>query len=453
MIVVLSDLHFSEAEFYHIGDFRFNRNLPSDVFLSYFKEINQIALRNKVNKVDIVLAGDILEISRSGIWLTSESRPYINNDDVKPGSGIEQTILQILETIKKEDYVKDTLEHFRYLSLYFDVEVEAHLILGNHDRLLNATPQIRATVREMFGLTGKQELFPNYLLLNDDEDHPFCLIRHGQEYDPSNFSMNLKHAKRIPVDIPVSVYGQACLGDITTIEFGASLPWQFLKEHGEETILADKELLSIYKRLMEFDDVRPTTAWLSYLFTTPGLDKKKAWEALRGPFSQIINSLGQNPQFRMTLKQSESVNAIARILLIAILKSGIFKRGIPYWMIRWIMKGISRSIKQKPQAIMARREAVIADKNSFCKCVISGHTHFAEVSLLSAKDGVERYYINTGTWRNIIPAGKNYQDFGQLKALTKVIVFYPEEKDLNIEGLEWAFQYFSGVSYGQQNHL
>jgi hypothetical protein len=52
----------------------------------------------------------------------------------------------------------------------------------------------------------------------------------------------------------------------------------------------------------------------------------------------------------------------------------------------------------------------------------------------------------------VIPATKNYQDFGRLRALTKVMVFYPSEKD-PLGDRDWAFHYMSGVSFGDYRHL
>jgi len=117
------------------------------------------------------------------------------------------------------------------------------------------------------------------------------------------------------------------------------------------------------------------------------------------------------------------------------------------------MKRVSGSIKLKSQVKWVRREELIQNKDSGCKCVISGHSHFAEVSLKSAKNKDERYYINTGTWCNIILATKNYKNFGRLKALTKVMVFYPLEKDDRVHGKQWAFHYLSGVSFGDHRYL
>ncbi|HAF48923.1 MAG TPA: hypothetical protein DCL08_06750 [Anaerolineaceae bacterium] len=453
MLVVLSDLHFSEAQSTQIGPYRFNRNLPAEAYQSYFQEINQLAKANEIKKIDLVLAGDILEISRSEIWLGEGQRPYLNNEDVKPGSEAEKTILKIMDAIAKENKVFETLTLFRNLDEHFSMDVDLHIILGNHDRLVNATPQTRQKFREMFGLAGSDSPIENYLIMHDKDAKPFALIRHGHEYDSSNFSMNVEKLEAIPTHIPDKFYCQSSLGDITTSEFGTALPWLFVETYGEDAILNDQTLLAIYKRLMEFDDVRPTTAWLSYLFSTPGVKKRETWEIIKPLFTQIINTLSEHEKFNQTLKQSQTVSEIGRVLLMGLLKSGIFNKGIPYWLIKRIMKIVARTIKVQSQAKWAKREALIRDKNSGCKCVISGHSHFSEVTLLSADKGDERYYINTGTWRNVIPATKNFKDFGRLKALTKVIVFMPRETK-ELEGdRRWAFHYMSGVSFGDHRHL
>lgn len=448
MLIVLSDLHFTETKSSQIGSHRFIRNLPPETYLAYFNEINQFAIANSIQKVDLVLAGDILEISRSAIWLEQEDRPYIDNDAVKPDSEAEATILRIIHAIAEDEEVSDTLDLFTKIDQFFDMAVKLHLILGNHDRLANATPRIRSEVRDLFGLEGGEALFNHHLILDDQLGKPFCLIRHGHEYDRTNFAIDVLEVDAIPTFIPESVYGKSCLGDITTIEFGASLPWLFVKQYGEESILNDPVLMAVYQRLMEFDDVRPTTAWLSFLFSTPGVDEKKTWALMKPCFTEIIKKLSKHEQFLNTVKQTAAINKFARWLLQVIIRSGVIKGDVPYWLVKLIMGRVSRTIKLKSQAEWAKREELILDEDSGCKCVVSGHSHFAEVSLLSASNGEERYYINTGTWRNVIPATKYYEDFGRLKALTKVIIFYPMERLDAVNGRPWAFHYLSGVSFG-----
>jgi len=448
MIVVLSDLHFAETKSSQIGSLRFSRNLPAKTYLAYFREVNKIALVNNVERIDLVLAGDILEISRSAIWLEHADRPYINNDAVEPGSEVEGTILDILHAIQEDEDVLGTLDLFKNIQRYFDVPVYLQLILGNHDRLANASPLIRKTTREMFGLEGGDALLDYYVVIKDNLGKPFCLIRHGHEYDRTNFPINVLAGRAIPTHIPAPIYGQSSLGDITTIEFGASLPWLFEKRYGEKAILNDATLLALYQRLMEFDDVRPPSAWLSYLFSTPGVDERRTWELIRPCFTDIINRLSRHEQFLTTLKQTAAVSILGRWLLQVLVQSGLIKSGVPYWLVKMIMSRVSKTIKLKSQAEWARREELVLDWNSGCKCVISGHSHFSEMALLSAQGGDERYYLNSGTWRNLIPAGKNFRQFGRMKAFTKVIVFYPMEKLEVVNGRTWAFHFTSGTSFG-----
>ena len=450
MLVVLSDLHLSEDKSTHIGIQKSYRNLSPDTYRSYLIELNHLAKANDIEHLDFVLAGDILEITRSSVWLETEKRPYIDNDDVAPGSELEKIILDIMDKIANEKRVAGTLELFREIQNCFDLDVKLHLILGNHDRLLNATPVIRARVRELLGLEHSTSVIPSHLMINNWLGEPFCLVRHGHEYDPTNFSLNIQKLDKIPTEIPLSAYGKACLGDIITIEYGASLPWIFEQIYGEEAIQNDTHLLAMWQRLMEFDDVRPAKAWSAYLFSTPGISSRKAWSLLEPCFIEIINNLRDIEHFNKTLRDSEAVSDFVRIALMSSLKLGIFKKGIPFWLVNTLMKGVSSSVDLESQVQWAKKEALILDKNSGCQCVISGHTHFAEVALISASQNAQRYYINSGTWRNVIPATKSLTEFGRLKGLTKVIVFPPGERGGEMKPGDWAFHSSSGYSFGNR---
>jgi len=448
MIIILSDLHFSEVQSTKIEDLVFNRNLPADTYQAYFEDLNQAAVEIDIQEIDIVLAGDILELSRSAIWLDGVDRPYIDNQEVSSGSSCEKTILQIIEAISQEDKVAETLAIFRHINDLFDCGVNVYYLLGNHDRLANATPLIRQKVREILGLEGGDQLFPHLYIGLDSQNSPFCLVRHGHEYDPMNFSINTHTMSEIPTVLSDSIYGEACLGDITTIEFGAALPRYFVETYGEKAIIKDQTLMALYERLMDFDDVRPTTALLSYLFSTPGVEEKRTWELMAPCFIKAIHILSENEHFQYFLSHSTSLKKGQRLLLRGILNSGLFAKDIPYWLIKQIMKRVSTTINLQSQTQWAKKEELIRNPDSGCKCVVSGHTHFPEVSLISAEKGDERYYINTGTWRNLIPVTKDFKEFGTLKSMTKVILFRPKEKGISEDESQWSFQYLSGFSFG-----
>jgi len=448
MLVVLSDLHFAESQSTQIGDLRFNRNLAPDTYQTYFSEINQIAVANQIDKIDLVLAGDILEISRSGLWLEGIERPYVRNDDIEPGSSLEHTILEIIESISKEERVKDSLDLFKHIQEHFDVAIDLHYLLGNHDRLVNATPNIRKKVRSIFGLSGEEKSFNYQFILKDHNGQPFCLVRHGHEYDPMNFGINTHELENFPDEFSRTTYGETCLGDIITIEYGAALPFYLVEEYGENKVISDTKLLSLYQRLMAFDDVRPSTALLSYLFSTPGVKKKQTWELMEPCFLRAFKHLSDNPIIEEYIHSSANMKVSQRLLLNGLLDSDLLTQNIPYWMIKQTMKQVSKTLKLKSSVKWVKHETLIRDAHSGCKCVISGHTHFPEVSLISGLAGDQRYYINSGTWRNVIPATKDYQYFGQLKAMAKVIVFPPLEKPSAKVETPWAFHFLSGVSFG-----
>ncbi|MEA3327169.1 MAG: hypothetical protein U9R53_07645 [Chloroflexota bacterium] len=453
MLVVISDLHFAEAQSTQIGDLRFNRNLSPDTYQSYFSEINQIAVANQIDKIDLVLAGDILELSRSGLWLASDERPYLRNEDVEPGSNLELILLDIIEAIANEERVHDTLDLFNHIQDQFEVAIDVHYLLGNHDRLVNATPALRKNVRSLFGLPGEDQSFNYQFILRDINGQPFCLVRHGHEYDPVNFRVNTHELDTFPGEFPTDAYGDTCLGDIITLEFGSALAYHFVKQYGETTVLGDTTLLTLYQRLMAFDDVRPTTALLPFLFSTPRLKKKKTWELMKPCFKRVIESLSDNSLIEKFISNSSNLNKSQQLLLNGLLDSDLLMQDIPYWMIKQTMKQVSKSIKLKSPVKWVKHEKLIRDTHSGCKCVISGHTHFPEVSLISALEGDQRYYLNTGTWRNMIPATKNYQDFGRLEAMAKVIVFPPVKNQNNKAEVPWSFHFLSGVSFGNSRNF
>lgn len=453
MLVVLSDLHFSEAQSTRVGDLIFNKNLPADIYQSYLNEINQIAVSNQIQEVDIVLAGDIFEINRSALWFEGPHRPYVDNREAVPGSPWEAKILEIMDAIATEDKVQQALALFRSIQERFDVPVNVRYILGNHDRLVNATPALRLKARELLGTSGGESPLEHQFIYRDLDDKPFCLVRHGHEYDPMNFSVDTHALEVIPTAFSETDYGNAPLGDITTIEFGAALPFYFVEHYGVDNILNNPILKALYQRLMDFDDVRPTSALLAYLFSTPGIPKKQTWEFMRPCFTRTINTLRDIDRLYKEIGETASIKKSQRLLLEGVLNSDLLKNGVPYWTVRQLMKQVSKKIKLNSQAKWARREALIQDLTSGCKCVIGGHTHMPEVSLVSAKQGDEQYYINTGTWRNVVPATKDFKAFGKLDATTKVLIFRPGEVSTSEAHPKWSFHYQSGFGMGHFRHL
>ncbi|HBG59253.1 MAG TPA: hypothetical protein DDW97_00550, partial [Anaerolineaceae bacterium] len=113
----MSDLHLAEASSYALGDVKFDNNLPASVYRVYFNEIADFIHKNHIAKVDLVLAGDIFELTRSALWLENGLRPYIHLNEINAGSPMEARIAAILATIAQEERVAETLDIFHSLEV------------------------------------------------------------------------------------------------------------------------------------------------------------------------------------------------------------------------------------------------------------------------------------------------------------------------------------------------
>lgn len=446
MLAVISDLHFKDCSSGEYDTLYMNRNLDPKVFRSYFTSLVKEAHESESRRVDLVLAGDVFEMFRTDLWYQNGIRPYLPLSDIQPGSEHENVILRILDAIANEEDVGETLTAFRELPGKFDVEFKLHLLIGNHDRLLNATPATRARTRQLLGLPDGDGLMP-YTYLYRDQGKPLAFIRHGHEYDKISYGTNYQDAKTIPEDIPDSDYGLPALGDFLTIDFTGRMPSMFIEVHGAERVLHDPSLNVLYKRLVEFEDVRPLRAMLSFLLTTPGLSERQAWERLEPVFIRVLEEISHSGFFRQQLNRLDKLGAGSIDLLRLIFPLHIWRLGIPYNLIRLFGSNFSRNISLPQPAQYAVREQVLQQNGGSVRCIISGHTHFPGVSLLDSEDGVERYHFNTGTWQNQVPSSANLRHFGRIKSLASVLVWGKDEnRGNNGRTPEWSFNYWSGHS-------
>ena len=87
---------------------------------------------------------------------------------------------------------------------------------------------------------------------------------------------------------------------------------------------------------------------------------------------------------------------------------------------------------------------LIGDKYDY---VLFGHTHESYAQLLDVRDGKEKYYINTGTWRKRVVPGKNKKDnvvFGNQRAVDYVLFIIDDARPNEIK----EFQLWNGTVGG-----
>ncbi len=470
MLVVLSDLHFEEEASNHIPGsggqppIVFRRNLPAIPYRLLIRQLASEAIRNDAQRLDFVLAGDIFDLHRSGLWFTENEeavRPYVSSAQITPA--LEALILRILAGTRDEVHVGEVLAVFRLLAAgrYIDemeeerpfpVPVELHYIPGNHDRLANASPAIRRTVRAALGLAEHGASFPHTLLFDEER----ALVRHGHEYDYSNFSVDPRKAASFPIHLPVEQYQNPAFGDLTTVDIASRVPYLFRELHGQETILADQTLRALYLRLLEFDDLRPLTALFNYFIYADGqtIDKQVAWKAILPVIITLLETLHDDPFLLGWLDKFDQPWRLDLIDAVqALLKSKPWrwtKRQIPLQLAESISKiALSSTSNRPPTEVYVARETTI--QSGQARYLIAGHTHTPRVSLVANDIHGERYYVDTGTWRNRVLATTDFGQFGRLKALNYMIAYGPNEDRgaLPPDRLKIAsFDYWSGTSQG-----
>jgi UDP-2,3-diacylglucosamine pyrophosphatase LpxH len=458
MIAVISDLHFEEES----GDdlrgkggevqLSYPRNIPAEPYRQLIESLARAAQREGVERMTLVLAGDIFEFYQTSLWFAggNELRPY--EGTVQEGSPLEAKLLEILDAIADEEPVRETLELFRMLvagryvadagERDFPVPVRIEYIPGNHDRPANATPALRRKVRQLLGMGNGGERFPNYLLL----ENPSALIRHGHEYDYYNFSADYRDADPFPLHIPVAEYDAPTFGDFITIDVVARLPVEYRRVHTVEGILSDRVKRAVYRRLLQFEDVRPQAALLSFILKTPkeGFTEAGIWETLEPVMQNIIEDVHDHPFLHHWIGEWEKKWRPDRMDLVKLaLKVQSWRNGLSLPEAR-LLGRVPGQAQVTAVDFAAREEAVRTER---VRTVVCGHTHKPGSDLVAVHGSRECYFIDVGTWRHRLPLSHDESGFGLQKSLTYLIL-YSSDEDRNGRGSDEkleSFDYWSGV--------
>jgi len=459
MIVVISDLHFEEEASDVISgrglpDVIFQRNLSPRAYRNFIAQMAEQAARRKVKEFQLVIAGDLFDFSRTTLWFSDALRPYVALEKVD--ERLEQKTLAILEATAKEPFVKEALEVFRLLAKgrYRTTEaadseerdfpadrIEIFYFPGNHDRLSNATPAIRKRVRELLGLNGSAE-FPHYFLASD----PAALIRHGHEYDNDNFAIDLERSKSIPLEVPERGYSEANFGDFITIDVAVRLPYLFRRKYGDLAIVDDPGMAKLYERLLQFDDVRPQSALFDYLFDDSAGDysAEEAWERLVPVIQDLLDEILDQKFFRYWLRKRAKPWAPVELeAALGLLKWGGWRNRASREAARRIARFMMGGDMACPEFV-ARHEKLLEEKR--IRLVIAGHTHEPKLCLLASDPEADRFYINSGTWRNCIFSTPDERRFARVEALTYVMLFSSAEDSRLGNRTLGTFDYWTGYT-------
>jgi len=443
MLVVISDLHMEEEASAYIDGvgnqipIHFSRNLSPKAYINVIASLAGEARRNHAREMHLVLAGDVFDITRTGLWFQNNltyARPYVDNDGVD--EVLEEKILEILDGIANTPRNREGLKTFQQLAQgkYWDrgewqdfpVPVQLYYLPGNHDRLADATPRIRRKVRQLLGLPAFPEPFRHQLFFANER----TAVRHGHEYDRYNFSLDTTALQTIPFHVPEKHYNKAPFGDFVTVDIASRLPQLFRNKYGDGAILENDDLRQIYMRTIEFDDLRPQSAMLRYLLHMPQahMTPERVWDLIKSTLHDLIEAVYDDPFLTHWLQlmddkwRPDVIDAVQAVLELKAWRWGGISLGMAE---KLSEKALGRDASEPHPEHMAAREKIV--RSGEAKFLIAGHTHRPKLALLDNDEKGERYYIDTGTWRHQIFANQDYTAFGSLKTLTYAVVYGPDE--------------------------
>jgi hypothetical protein len=435
LLISISDLHFEEEQTDALSPKdHFPRNIPAQAFRDLISDIRQLAQDEKVNHIDFILAGDIFDLLRTQCWFKGWLRPYV--DSRKVDAELEAKLLWILDAIERD--AGDALKEFRQLgesgvfkSGERDIPIALHYFPGNHDRLVDATPALRRRARALLGLPPSDESFDHRY----SPKFPPLLIRHGHEYDAVNFGHVFGRGELISENLPPEFYAQPVLGDFVAVQVGAGLPFCFRAAHGDDKILADVDLKAIYARLLLFDDVRPQARLLDFLLDRPSARYLSHAYSRRDWRDWLWTQL--QPPLRLLLDRILADSFKGPVLPFW-LRAVLFTRfwrvfGIPFWLAKLMSWFYELPFRRYNPAESALREAVLhGDAPKFL--ISAGHTHFSQYAHIDVKwregseQRIEQFFVDTGTWRDIVLSSTTGESFSTQSEMTYLTVLWSEEK-------------------------
>lgn len=122
---------------------------------------------------------------------------------------------------------------------------------------------------------------------------------------------------------------------------------------------------------------------------------------------------------------------------------------MPFWVIKTLLNPVSRPSKINDNLDLILREESFQNDESTIKCLVCGHTHHPLVELLEVENSIEKYYINSGTFRNVITSTPSLNRFGRLRSKARVLIF--DETERNPEytrQTNWSFDFTARFGYG-----
>ena len=394
MLVVISDLHLNDGTVCTATD----EHAAEIFFMELEDQIEAAGHRPDgsiipVTEIDVVMLGDIFDIIRSELWLSSSVRPWDKVSQYAP------IATKIVEDIIKNN--KGFLKRFHDVSIHglpvthdgvvHNCKVNFHYMVGNHDWFpyvdAPELDRLRSLIKEAFGLT--QTYFP-WKIEEWNADaikiHDVCMkhrvyLQHGDQYDEFNYHSEIGRAG-------------SSLGDAIVVELITKFPTEVvkrIKQKDPSAVLSNDFL----KSLEELDNVRPSTHTVIYLRNViEKLASSDHRKIVRDVFYECTKSIEYSGIFKQVTRSDKLATLKLEIL-------NFSSKWSPTMMVRIVTKCLD--LFRSSYIKCAEEESYV--RSGKCDFVTYGHTHEQVTAGIGLRhDGdqnIPQIYINSATWRPV----------------------------------------------------
>lgn len=405
MLAIISDLHLTDGTS--------GASIPPGAFQIFAERLQDLAYRASwrtagnyapIERIDLILLGDVLDVIRSNTWLLAgTTRPWSDPTSTQffdLTAEITQAVLRnnepgmaVLRQLARGEEVRlapalrsgQPAKSAQPVS----IPVRIHYMVGNHDWFYHLPgprfDALRHTIVSAMGLANA----PNVPFPHDPaEDGELLdlmrrhrvLARHGDIYDPFNFEQDRDGSS---------------LGDAIVVELVNRFTSEVEHELGEDLPAA------VLLGLREIDNIRPLLmipVWIDGI-----LERSCPWPAMRKKVKQVWDRMADDflaLQFvrdRDTWSPCDLVDGLERALKFTRRLSLGWASAISTWLHQF------RGSCEESYRRFALSEQDF--RNRRAKHIVYGHTHDAESVPLDASyaEGYvhNQVYLNAGTWRRV----------------------------------------------------
>jgi UDP-2,3-diacylglucosamine pyrophosphatase LpxH len=363
--VFLSDLHMTDAD---VGG-----SVSDGQLAAFVRRLREIAAERKI-RIKLVFVGDILELLRSRswtkLWNEQQSAPWsgmCKGFENFAGGFAEECAIAVASDIRRRyTQLADSLRE-----AVGDGAIETHYIYGNHDYMVQLSPELRRSIVDLLSLQHDPKRPFDYTYTDASAS---VYAAHGHCHDEVNWHREAD--------------GYWALGDAVVLRVVNRFPAEACKALG---VRPDTKL---GRALHDIDSVEPISdiplyvRWLGEAMLTGKTQKDKLGDA----WKRVIDDFLAIEEFREPAGYGSGPHQQ--------LRSGFALSTRLKW--AELLARLAELFPSQGVDYRAKATGLRSGSEGRYRVVLFGHTHDPMFVPLDKTGDEASFYVNTGCWRRVV---------------------------------------------------